>query len=80
MQLMPATQASLGVRDPFDPQESLVAGARLLKELLVRYSGDLSLVLSAYNAGPLRVDQAGGIPEITETQSYVARILARLTE
>jgi soluble lytic murein transglycosylase-like protein len=80
MQLMPATQAQLGVRDPFNPQENVLAGVRLLKALLTRYGGDLALALSAYNAGPLRVDQAGGIPDIAETQNYVQRILARLTD
>lgn len=79
MQLMPATQAMLGVDNPYDPEQSLWAGARLLKTLLTRYGGDLSLALSAYNAGPARVDAADGIPAIPETQNYVASILNRLT-
>jgi soluble lytic murein transglycosylase-like protein len=79
MQLMPATQAMLGVANPFDAEESIMAGARLLKDLLVRYNGDLSLALSAYNAGPRRVDEAQGIPNIAETRDYVARIVTRLT-
>jgi soluble lytic murein transglycosylase-like protein len=78
MQLMPATQASLGVEDPFDPEESLMAGARLLRELLSRYNGSLPLALSAYNAGPKRVDRANGIPPIAETRNYVAQILSRI--
>lgn len=80
MQLMPATQASLGVDDPFDPEESLMAGARLLHELLARYDGSVPLVLSAYNAGPRRVDRAHWIPSIPETRNYVAQILSRLTD
>lgn len=78
MQLMPATQLSLGVDDPFDPEASLFAGARLLRELLSRYNGSVPLALSAYNAGPKRVDRAGGIPPIAETRRYVAQILSRL--
>ena len=78
MQLMPATQAQLDVRDPFNPQESLSAGAKLLKQLLDRYQGDLSLALSAYNAGMTRVDRTLSIPEIPETKGYVADILGRL--
>ncbi|MEP6963692.1 MAG: lytic transglycosylase domain-containing protein [Acidobacteriota bacterium] len=78
MQLMPATQALLGVSDPFDPNESLMAGAHLLKDLLARYKGNLSLALSAYNAGTVRVDKIAAIPEIPETQNYVATILERL--
>ena len=78
MQLMPATQAQFEVRDPFDPQESLSAGARLLKQLLDRYHGDLALALSAYNAGMTRVDRTFSIPEIPETKDYVTNILGRL--
>lgn len=78
MQLMPETQATLEVHNPFDPQESISAGAKLLKQLLDRYNGDISLALGAYNAGALRVDQAAGVPEIPETKDYVADILSRL--
>ena len=78
MQLMPATQAQFDVRDPFDPQESLGAGAKLLKQLLERYHGDLSLALSAYNAGMTRVDRTSTVPEIPETKDYVTNILGRL--
>jgi soluble lytic murein transglycosylase-like protein len=78
MQLMPATQAQLEVRDPFDPQESLSAGAKLLKQLLDRYHGDLALALSAYNAGITRVDRTFSVPEIPETKDYVSDILGRL--
>jgi soluble lytic murein transglycosylase-like protein len=78
MQLMPSTQDQFQVIDPFNPIASLDAGAKLLRKLLDRYHGDLSLALSAYNAGPGTVDKAGGIPQIPETQSYVANILGRL--
>ncbi len=78
MQLMPATQAQFQVGDPFNPEESLTAGTKLLKLLIDRYHGDVSLALSAYNAGAGRVDRAGGIPEIPETKNYVASILGRL--
>ncbi len=80
MQLMPSTQAMLAVRDPFDARESLMAGAKLLRQLLERYNGDLALALSAYNAGPGRVDRDMAIPEIPETQNYVADILERLEQ
>jgi len=78
MQLMPATAVGLNVENPFDPKENVDAGARFLKQLLTRYDGDLTLALGAYNAGPSRVDEAGGVPDIPETVDYVSRILSRL--
>ena len=77
MQLMPATAAQLGVKDPFDPRENLNAGAWFLKQLLTIYD-DLPLALGAYNAGPARVDAIDGIPAIPETQEYVRKILSTL--
>jgi soluble lytic murein transglycosylase-like protein len=80
MQLMPSTQAQFDVTDPFDPAQSLDAGAKLLKQLLDRYHGDLSLALSAYNSGAGRVDKAGGIPDIPETKNYIFSILNRFLQ
>jgi soluble lytic murein transglycosylase-like protein len=78
MQLMPATVQELGVHDPFDPDENLSSGARLLKQLLARFGGDTALALGAYNAGPGRVEESGGVPEIPETLHYVQQILSQL--
>jgi soluble lytic murein transglycosylase-like protein len=78
MQLMPATAEQFDVQDPFDPKQNVEAGAKLLKLLLQRYDDDLTLTLSAYNAGSGRVDQEGGIPPIPETLNYVADILRKL--
>jgi soluble lytic murein transglycosylase-like protein len=78
MQLMPDTARDLGVTDPFDPKESVSAGARFLKQLMERYKGDLSKTLGAYNAGPAAVDQAGGLPDIQETREYVEAIMKKL--
>jgi soluble lytic murein transglycosylase-like protein len=78
MQLMPATAAGLGVADPFDPRQSIEAGSRFLKDLLERFGGDLTLALGAYNAGPHRIEQYGGLPPFAETRNYVQSILARM--
>jgi len=78
MQLMPATVQELGVRDPFDPAESLLSGAHFLKQLLGRFGGDTALALGAYNAGPERVEESGGVPQIPETLRYVQQILSKL--
>jgi soluble lytic murein transglycosylase-like protein len=78
MQLMPGTATQFGVKDPFDPKQNVDAGAKYLKELIGRYSGNLALALGAYNAGPAKVDEAGGVPPIPETTDYVSQILSRL--
>lgn len=80
MQLMPATANELGVKDPFDPKQNVNAGVQLLKQLLSKYNGDISLALSAYNAGEQRVDREGKVPEIAETKNYVTDIMTKLPE
>jgi soluble lytic murein transglycosylase-like protein len=75
MQLMPQTASSLGVADPLDPQANVEGGTRYLRELLERYNFDLIKALAAYNAGPERVTQFGGVPPYRETRAYVAGII-----
>jgi len=74
MQLMPETAARFGVINLFDPAQNIDAGTRYLKELLLRYDGDLALTLAAYNAGPVRIKQFRGAPPYRETQSYILRV------
>lgn len=75
MQLMPGTAAQLGVPNAFDPQANVDGGTRYLRELLEKYNFDLVKALAAYNAGPQRVEQFGGVPPYYETRAYVARIV-----
>lgn len=79
MQLMPSTARQLAVRDALDPKQNVEAGARLLRQLMERYPGDLASALAAYNAGTVPVDQHGGVPPYAETQNYVQQILGWLT-
>jgi hypothetical protein len=77
MQLMPATAAALNA-DPHDPAQNVEAGARYLRDLLLKYENDphqVSKALAAYNAGPGAVDKYKGVPPYRETIQYVNRVL-----
>ena len=77
MQLMPKTAAELQA-DPHDPAQNADAGARYLRDLLLKYENDphqVSKAVAAYNAGPAAVDKYHGIPPYPETVQYVNRVL-----
>ena len=75
MQLMPETATSMGVQDPFNPEQNLAGGVKYLKYCLNRFNQNVSLALAAYNAGPEAVQKCEGVPPYPETQHYVASIL-----
>jgi soluble lytic murein transglycosylase-like protein len=75
MQLMPATASALGV-DAKLPVQNAQGGAQYLRELLLRYRGDATLALAAYNAGPGAVERYKGVPPYLETRRYIVRVLA----
>lgn len=77
-QLMPGTARELGV-NANDPFANLEGGARYLRAQMDRFGGDVERALAAYNAGPGRVIQSGGVPRIRETQLYVSAIMGRLS-
>jgi soluble lytic murein transglycosylase-like protein len=79
MQLMPARAAILGVTDVFDPRANLDGGVRHLRDLLVRFDGNVRLALAAYNAGEEAVRLHGGVPPFPETQEYVRKVLSLYT-
>jgi soluble lytic murein transglycosylase-like protein len=74
MQLMPATQARFGVRNPFDPLDNITAGAAYLAWLLEEFEGNLTYAIAAYNAGEGAVRRHGGVPPFAETKEYVRRV------
>ncbi len=80
MQLMPCNVEEYNVKDPFDPEENIMAGAQQLADLSRRYDGDLTLTLAAYNAGSGNVAKYGGVPPFKETQNYVRKVTALLGE
>jgi hypothetical protein len=74
MQLMPGTARTLGA-DPRDTAQNIDAGTRLLRDLLVKYDGDVVKALAAYNAGEAAVDKYQGMPPYNETRWYVKKVI-----
>jgi hypothetical protein len=74
-QFMPATARSVGLDDPFDPEQAIRAQAKLMAGLLRRF-GSVQLALAAYNAGEGAVGGCGCVPPYPETRHYVATIVA----
>ena len=74
MQLMPATARELGA-DPKIPEQNVDAGARYLRDLLLKYDNRAYHALAAYNAGPGAVEKYHGVPPYRETQNYILNVL-----
>ncbi len=71
-QLMPDTARQLGV-NPHDMRQNLDGSARYFLTQLSKF-GSVERALAAYNAGPHRVEEYGGVPPYRETRHYIARI------
>jgi soluble lytic murein transglycosylase-like protein len=80
MQIMPVLAKELGITDPFDPRQNIMAGARYLRRLLDSHSGNIALTLASYNAGPATVRRYKGMPPFRETRNYVKKIKGYLAE
>ncbi len=84
IQLMPGTWEEMRGRyglsaDPHEPRDNILAGTAFLREMFDRY-GDITGMLAAYNAGPVRYDayleDCRTLP--AETRSYVALLAPAL--
>ena len=76
MQITPLTRQELGLGNPLHPEANLRAGIRYLADLRETFN-DETLVLAAYNAGPRRVQEAGGVvPDISQTRDFVLQVQA----
>lgn len=83
MQLMPKTAKSLGVSDPYDPEQNIMGGAKYLADNLAVFGGhdnSVELALAAYHAGTGAVKRAGyRIPQNGQTPAYVEKVLGYVT-
>ena len=75
-QIMPGTASDLGINPEYrtSPYLQVEGGARYLSDQLARFDGNIIFALAAYNAGPGRVIEYGGVPPFRETQHYVTVI------
>ena len=75
MQLMPETAKSMGVKDPKDPFQNILAGTKYLKQLEDNYGFDSPQeALVAYNMGPSRARR--WLSQYSaEDYGYVAKVM-----
>ena len=72
-QFMPDTARGYGV-NPYDPEASLDGAARMMKDLLTQYGGDMTLALIAYNGGGGAVKAYLAGHPYAETVAYLTNI------
>ena len=70
MQFVPAMQKAYGISDPFNPEQSVDAAGRMMRDLLKRYDGDVGKALEAYNGGPRLVGKS------RQTAQYREKVLS----
>jgi len=80
MQMIPETAARFGVLNPYDPAQNIRGGMAYLRWLLAYFEGDVRLVAAAYNAGERAVERYRGVPPYLETQLYVLKVLATMSQ
>ena len=74
MQLMPVTVNSMGVGDPFDPEENIRAGIKYISWIIKYHSDDNEKhLLWAWNAGPGKFSRLI-IPD--ETKRFIVEVLS----
>lgn len=72
LQLMPATGASVGVTNPYDPAQNVAGGAAYFSQMLAKAGGDYPTAVQYYNCGPGNTCPAG-VDEANKVASLVAQ-------
>lgn len=78
MQMLPQYFSSVNVPIPYTDADVSAQITQAAQNLVSLYNqlGSWPLALAGYNAGAGNVKKYGGIPPFTETQNYVAQIMA----
>lgn len=72
MQIMPANFKYLNITDPNDPEQSINGAAKLYKDLLKQYNGDVGAAIAHYNGGNAAAsDYISGNKMNPETSQYM---------
>lgn len=75
MQIMPKNSRNWGIKDPFNPRESIFYGSWYLKKQLDEFK-ELKLALAAYNVGPTAVKKnVNNIFFNPEIKIYIFKVL-----
>ncbi len=76
MQLMPGTAKDMGVKNVHDPRENILGGTRYLRLLANRFTGDLTLTIAGYHAGPGSIAKYNQkVPPYANTRKYLRMVL-----
>ncbi len=76
-QLMPGTAARYGVRRPFAKSANLSGCVRYMRDLLVRFHGDMRLAVAGYYAGEDRIARRGLAFSNPDVVAYVEQVRHR---
>lgn len=80
MQLMPRTAGSYGVNDPYNPEQNIRGGIKMLSILSKKYKGDKKMILAAYNWGEGNLDKKGFDARPKQTREYIPLVLGYYNE
>jgi soluble lytic murein transglycosylase-like protein len=80
MQLMPATAASLGVKNIKDPHQNVSGGIAYMKKLLTHTKGNINRALAYYNFGPNAASKTPPKEWPEETKDYIRKVRAKIKE
>jgi hypothetical protein len=81
MQTIPATGASMGVKDPTDPVQSIDGGTKYLAQLAAQLkTNDPKVLAAAYHAGPSSRPASGDMTGSPKTEAYVDRVTRHVAD